>query len=339
MRALAVAQAWIAAGGSVSWLAADAPDALASRATAAGASVERLDVASPGSPEDADVLAERMVSRPTARAIVDGLQFDDGYLSRLEPVASRVLLVDDMAMLASYPVGWVLNQNAHAARASYPAASPARFLLGLRYVALRPEFWPAPPERSFPPIARKVLVTFGGADPTSMALRTVDDLRALPPSVRRDVHVRVLVGAASTDAPTLHARTRSAMVDLGYRLEVGSATSEMPAEMAWADLAIVSGGTTVWELARMGTPALVIETVPPELDLVRGLHRVGLFESLGWHADLLPGTMATAVSRTMTDLEWRRRMSGLGRSLVDGQGARRVVTALSSIGGTAGEVE
>ena len=78
----------------------------------------------------------------------------------------------------------------------------------------------------------------------------------------RALVVRVIVGAANRDGDRIDAAV--ADPDLGFRAGVRRAVADMPAEMAWADLAVTSGGSTVWELARIGCPALVVETVPVE---------------------------------------------------------------------------
>ena len=221
----------------------------------------------------------------------------------------------------------MLNQNAHAERDAYPADATGRFLLGTRYVLLRREFAADPPPRSTPDVARAVLVTFGGADPTGMTARTVEALRLLPARIRATVEVSFIVGAANDDGPRIERAI--ADPDLGYRASLERAVDDMPARMARADLAITSGGSTVWELARSGCPALVVETVPLERLLVTGLDRVGLFGRLGPEAGLDPRRMADEIAAKAEDMEWRAAMTALGMRLVDGRGARRVADALA----------
>lgn len=237
-------------------------------------------------------------------------------------------MVDDASDRVAYPVGAVLNQNAHAVRAAYPADANCRFLLGTEYVVLRREFRAGPPPRVVPDRARNVLVTFGGADPRRVTGRVVAALAELPAPLRRDAEVRVIVGAANADADELSLLVRTLDGTLAVRIE--RAVRDMPTLLAWADLAITSGGSTVWELARMGCPALVIETVPVESLLAGGLARVGLDDVLG-DLDRLDGaTITAAVAARMGDAAWRREMSALGRRLVDGKGADRVVDVLAS---------
>jgi spore coat polysaccharide biosynthesis predicted glycosyltransferase SpsG len=267
---------------------------------------------------------------PSAIAVLDGEGFDAGYLDALTDVGRRVLLIDDMAERPRYPVGFVLNQNAHADRAQYPADSPSRFLIGLRYVLMRREFVSSPPPRTIPSSARHLLVTFGGADPTGMTSRTIGALRRLPAPIRKGLSVRVIVGAANPEEDAIAAMI--ADPGIGIEVEMKRAVTDMPAQMAWADLAITSGGSTVWELARTGLPSLVIETTPVEGLLASGLARIGLFARLGPEAQLDEQLLADEIAAKVEDGAWRTEMSTLGMQLVDGDGARRVVEVLAQDG-------
>ena len=326
MRTLALAQAWLDAGGHARWLVADGPAALLERIAHEGIEVVSI-AASAGSRADADALRAELGHDPEATAVVDGVSFDEAYLDALGDTSARVLLIADRADRARYPVGFLLNQNAHADRSAYPADATCRFLLGTRYVLLRREFMADPPPRATPGVAHTILVTFGGADPTGMTARTVEALRLLPDDLRAIVEVRFIIGAASADGPAIASAVASP--DLGYRASLERAVDDMPALMAWADLAITSGGSTVWELARTGCPALVVETVPLEQLLVTGLDRVGLFGRLGPEAGLETRRMANEIAAKAEDMPWRAAMSELGMRLVDGRGARRVVEALA----------
>ena len=326
MRALALAQAWLDGGGRARWLVADAPPALLERVANEG--IEVVLVAAPGgSRADAAELRAALERDAAAVAVVDGFGFDGAYLDALRETSVRVLLVADTADQSIDAVGFVLNQNAHADRTAYPADATCRFLLGTRYVLLRREFLADPPSRSTPDVARAILVTFGGADPTGMTSRTVEALRLLPERIRAGIEVRFVIGAANEDGPSIEAAV--ADPGLGYRAALKLAVDDMPSFMAWADLAITSGGSTVWELARTGCPALVVETAPLERLLVSGLDRVGLFGRLGSEANLEAQNMADEIAAKAEDRPWRAAMTALGMRLVDGRGARRVVDVLA----------
>ena len=324
MRVLALGQGWSEAGGTVLVSPGDAPAALCDRLTTEGFRVV---------PE---ALATLLSNDRSAVAAVDLPETALAELAACDDDSrSRTLLVDDLAQLPTYPCGLVLNQNAHADRAAYPPERPPNYLLGLEYVLLRREFrtW----SRSVKPVRRiatRLLVTFGGADPARMTLRAVQALDALPPAIRGSLEVRVLVGAANPDTAPIEAAIAGSSVAATLERSV----VRMAERMAWADLVLVSGGTTVWELAAMGCPALVVETAPSEPFLVGGLRRVGLFDLLGPAESLDGAAIAVAIERRVTDVAWRRLMARRGQSLVDGRGVDRVVAALARLPSRAGDV-
>jgi UDP-2,4-diacetamido-2,4,6-trideoxy-beta-L-altropyranose hydrolase len=324
MRMLALAQAWIDSGGRVGWLLAEAPDALVARIEAEGIAIDRAKGSS-------NELRDALARDPLAVAAVDGESFDTAYLDDLGAAGLRTLVVDDMAMRSAYPVGFVLNQNAHVERSDYPSDTKCRFLLGPRYALLRREFRTVEARRPAPSRASHILVSFGGADPTGMTGRTIAALRQLPAAVRREIDVRVVVGAANVEADRIEGRLGAP--DLGFSGQIERAVSDMASQIAWADLAIVSGGSTVWELARMGCPALVVETVPSEERLVAGLRKVGLFGHLGPASQIDEPTMAGEIAARIEDHAWRAEMTARGMRLVDGKGALRVVAALAGENG------
>jgi spore coat polysaccharide biosynthesis predicted glycosyltransferase SpsG len=105
--------------------------------------------------------------------------------------------------------------------------------------------------------------------------------------------------------------------------------TNMPDLMAGADLAISSGGTTVWELAFMGLAALVGMIAPIEELLLDGLKQQRLFVHIGWFSQLSVEQLAEALIAAMQDGKMRSHASLLGRKLVDGDGAVRVLEAMN----------
>lgn len=100
--------------------------------------------------------------------------------------------------------------------------------------------------------------------------------------------------------------------------------NDMPALMADADLAVTAGGTTVWELAFMGLPALTIILAENQRSNGDALQKLGIAQNLGWHAGLSPEHIADALKPLLEDRSVRCEMSRRGRDLVDGLGSLRV---------------
>jgi spore coat polysaccharide biosynthesis predicted glycosyltransferase SpsG len=114
----------------------------------------------------------------------------------------------------------------------------------------------------------------------------------------------------------------------GFELERNPAN--MAVLMHWADVAISGAGGTVWELAYLGLPAIVIALSQDQRQIARGLAKNDVAVSLGWHANLSDDRIVNALQSLLADRERRQTMSELGQKLVDGRGAERVVTFLQN---------
>jgi len=98
--------------------------------------------------------------------------------------------------------------------------------------------------------------------------------------------------------------------------------------MAWADVAVSAGGSTSWELAFMGLPTVQCVLADNQADIAAELHRLNVTVNLGDHSQITPEKIARALSALFPAAEARQAMSTIGRRLVDGRGAARVVTFL-----------
>jgi RimJ/RimL family protein N-acetyltransferase len=98
--------------------------------------------------------------------------------------------------------------------------------------------------------------------------------------------------------------------------------------MAWADLAIAAAGTTAWELAFMGLPAVVLTLADNQIEVAASLNEAGICDSLTAQGEIATQTITDNVTSLMLDQPRRERMSRLGRHLVDGLGCERVLARI-----------
>jgi len=115
----------------------------------------------------------------------------------------------------------------------YPVlGTETELLLGTRFVLLRREFldwvdW----ERPQPRRARKIVVTLGGGDSSTALVKVIEGLRRLNLD---DLDVKIVCGQLNQNRDMLVQAAEPA----SFRIELMTATDEMPELMAWADLAI-----------------------------------------------------------------------------------------------------
>ena len=92
-------------------------------------------------------------------------------------------------------------------------------------------------------------------------------------------------------------------------------------------MAICAAGSTCWELAHLGVPALAVIVADNQIRVAAGLHEAGVLRSAGWFDRISDGELASAIDTLRRDAG-RAEMSRRGRALVDGLGADRVVEAM-----------
>ncbi|PIE75818.1 UDP-2,4-diacetamido-2,4,6-trideoxy-beta-L-altropyranose hydrolase [bacterium DOLJORAL78_65_58] len=322
MRCLALAQAWPRDRGPVVFVMAEAEGTVADRLAQEGFQL----VSCPGpvaSPEDGAALLATTRDVGAEWLVVDGYRFDTAYLARLTGHACRLLVVDDDGAAGLPPVDAVLNQNLHAEAALYPdLPAMSRLLAGPRYQLMRREFLVGPrPAASAADPARNLLVTLGGGDPYRTGETVLEALELLPTA---DLEVRLLAGVRPERLAELTDRARR----LRQRVEILPQVADMPAQLAWADLAVTAGGSTLWELAYMGVPALVTVLADNQEPSSRLLAERGAIRRLGRAETLDAATVAAALGTLLTDAAARQAMVAAGRDLIDGRGAERVVRTM-----------
>ena len=255
--------------------------------------------------------------------VADGYRLDASYQKGLKEAGLKILFIDDYGHCQRYPADLVLNQNLHAHAGLYERREAyTQLLLGTRYVLLRREFrkW-ANWTRGFPKVARKILVTLGGSDPGNATLKVIQALKQIE---FPGTEVTVVAGPTNPNLESLQHELSTARPTFRL-LPYGN---EMPALMAWADMAISAGGSTCWEMAFMGLPNLALVLAENQLPIATRLDEEGATVNLGWFDRLSCSQICSAVNDLAFSATERQRMSEAGRKLVDGLGALRVVKAL-----------
>lgn len=127
-----------------------------------------------------------------------------------------------------------------------------KFLYGPEYFCLRDEFIDAEKSR-FHKTVKKILITFGGTDPRDYTLQT---LKAVS-DICHDNDIKIFV---VTGPGYLYKEKLEEYLDTNEKLNVEyiNQTGLMSTIMQQSDLAISSAGRTVFELAHMRVPSLII---------------------------------------------------------------------------------
>ena len=318
MRCLALAQSWKRAGGSAIFLLPEGSPGIEQRIRDDGFRLEAL-------PCDgfADAVVNRMGNCKPRVAVLDGYSFGAREQAALSEAGISVLAVDDYGHASDYRVRWVLNQNAGARPEIYAGhAQGCRLLLGPSYALLRTEFlswlgwWRAIPAR-----ATRILITIGGSDPDNLSLRMVEALIA---GRLENIDVILAVGSNNPHLETLQLAAQRARTPL----RIMHNPIDMPALMAWADIAVSGAGGTSYELCFMGLPSLLFVIAENQRGVAEQLSGLSAALHAGAASDFDAQKFCAELGALIDSKERRTALSIHARALVDGMGADRVSAAL-----------
>ncbi|MCS7171277.1 MAG: UDP-2,4-diacetamido-2,4,6-trideoxy-beta-L-altropyranose hydrolase [Aquificaceae bacterium] len=247
----------------------------------------------------------------------------DSYLAGreiYEDVSKSVhakLFVDDYQRL-SYPPGFVLNGSVYGGNLLYPHVDGVKYLTGPEYVPLRKAFWKVG-KKTIRKRLRKVFVSFGGDDARSTTPKVIKLLRESYP----ELELFVVVGKGFKNKEEIYG-----LVDERVKVFEGLSGEEMKNLMSVVDVAVSAGGQTTYELARVGVPSVLVSVADNQLLNCKGWEKAGFAFYAGWWEDKELWQRLLESVEKLKDYELRLKMSKIGRKLIDGKGALRVVRKL-----------
>jgi UDP-2,4-diacetamido-2,4,6-trideoxy-beta-L-altropyranose hydrolase len=322
MRCLALAQAWQDAGGHVVFAMAEGTDAV--RARISSEKMEPVEVeAKPASADDARQTRELAQRSSADWVALDGYRFNADYRDELRSGGLKLIFLDDEGIGTRCSAEIILNQNSDALEEKYPGREPqTELLLGTRYALLRREFltW-RERKKEISGSARQLLVTMGGSDPDNLTSTVVEALRSITAD---GLQATVLAGGSNPHFESL----REAVYGSASAIRLQASATNMPELMAQADLAIIAGGGTLWELLYMACPVISFSRNAVQSRILQHLHEKGVVRHLGDPRQAAPGRLAGTITELAASSERRAAMAEAGRRQVDGEGAWRVCEAM-----------
>jgi UDP-2,4-diacetamido-2,4,6-trideoxy-beta-L-altropyranose hydrolase len=240
-------------------------------------------------------------------------------LEALSNSRGRVLCIDETGR--DLPCDVLVNPTWSAPRSSGQAKvirhGPAFLPMDPVYVTLN-----GTARRHREPI-RTMVATFGGSDGSHISLAVIRSLK----SWRQDVTKTLIVGAMAENRPQIEEELRS-LADSSWELLF--APPSLARILQQADVGLTAGGNTLFELACVGTPAIVIHEDPHEGVAGREFAARGFGRALCQAADLREDDLITALN-AFDDPELRQRHSDSGRQLVDGRGVGRIADLIEEM--------
>lgn len=255
--------------------------------------------------------------------VVDHYGLDEKWETQIQKVASRILVIDDLAN-RRHSCNLLLDQS----RASETdecykelIGKDCELLLGSKYALLRKDF---ASNDDLPLVENRVeiprlLVMFGGSDPQNITLQVVKVIA----KVGWSHGVDVVVGPLYQNLNVLsNAIAEMSNVKLHVNLE------HVAKLMRSAGFAVGSPGVSSWERCSVGLPSLVIsQSVNQEL-IGERLGVLGAHCYLGRASDVSDFDLISALELWKNNKFGRESMAKIAKTMCDGKGVKRVVRRL-----------
>lgn len=318
MRMLALGQAWQAAGGTVTFVVGNAvPKRLLNRLDAEGFTTYVTNNSLGDSADARNTVEIASLVQPDW-IVLDGYQFNDHFQSMLTDADCRILAMDDYGHANHTHADLVVNQN----KSANLTDSSTKWIGGTQFTILRNEFVGVSDEaKRIPKQARRILVTFGGADSDNWTIKALNVLNQF--KTQRLV-VDCVVGACYPHLDELSRFKKSANINL----RVHSNVDRMSDLMRRADVAVSAGGSTCYELASCGVPTVATAIAANQQSVLDCLIEQDAIEALD-PAYLPDAEFEPLLKESLRKLipDWKRRqqLSNAGRTVVDGLGANRII--------------
>lgn len=246
--------------------------------------------------------------------IVDTFSISDKLLIQLSDI-SKITILDDFIRRDHHNklvIDWTINTE----NKFYIHKNPtSRYLLGHKFIALRHPFWNCPKYFVKPKI-ENVLITLGSGDIRNLIPHISNMLQKNNPAVMKTI----IVGSSNQNKKTIED-----LIDNKTTIIFDANADEMRINMMKADIAIASGGQTLYELACVGLPTISIMLIDNQLDDINGWHGVGFTKHAGAWNDIDLHNNILSCFESLETIDTRQEISKIGQQLVDGQGARRII--------------
>lgn len=259
------------------------------------------------------------ILKKTDIAIVDSYIANLRFQHYICKFINLPVYIEDLLRLI-YTRNVVINSNLYAPKLYRHTKNGVYYLLGTRFVPLRREFWTVQPKVISKEV-KSLMVTFGGSDVRGLTAKTLDFLIKTYPQI----HKNIVIGRGFKNIGHLE---RMRQFDKNIHFVYFPDALAMKCLMLNSDIAISSGGQTLYELARVGIPTIGICFIDNQELNLKTWQQAGGISYIGWYnRKSLFNELGTAIEN-LRNFHTRFKFYKILRHYVDGQGARRVVDYL-----------
>jgi len=253
-----------------------------------------------------------------AKLIKDSILIIDSYLaprevySTLKKNNNIVIVIDDYNRL-QYNADIIVSPTIYGEFLNYKKHSNMLYLLGSKYIILRKEFWNIPSKKIDKDL-KNIIITFGGEDVRNLTPKMLGLLKDMP------YNFHVVIGRAFKDISYI-SKYKGSNIRFYFDLDA----KDMLSLMLLSDVAISSCGLTLYELARVGVPTIGIVVAENQRLNAQYFQKFGFLVYAGEYKNNNLERNILESLEILNDYHERKLRSEIGKKLIDGLGAKRIV--------------
>ncbi len=248
--------------------------------------------------------------------IVDSYNYDQDRLDRIGQLDLLTVYIDDLNSYL-FNIDYVVNGNLYAPHVDYQGR--AQSLLGSQYLLLREDFNDLS-ARKVRPQVKDILITFGAADMENVTPKVLEMLGGY--SYFAEISWHVVIGPVFKYSKEIEFVTQGISNVYTYH------SPNIKNLMDNCDICISAAGSTSYELAACGVPAVLIVAGDNQICLAQEAGRLGIAINIGWYNHIQSIDLYQALDQLIMNCEVRQEMVNRGQELIDAKGAERVAEFL-----------
>ena len=255
--------------------------------------------------------------------IVDHYGIDARWHNKVRDYCKKIFIIDDLAdryldcdfLLNSSFVNEDKDYKKFISRKDYVS------FLGSNYALIKPKFnnlrLQAKKKREYTSSIQEILIFMGSMDPdnySSLAIHAINQV-----DWKQSVRVNCILDSNSPSLEKVSNDIESLELDVSIHSNIG----DMEKLIYNADLAIGSGGNSMWERCVLGLPSLLTSIAPNQQRNIKGITESGAACFWGSTKDLL-----TSLDSYNKDISPLISMQEKAFSLCDGLGSKRITESI-----------
>lgn len=195
-----------------------------------------------------------------------------------------------------------------------------KFYYGLKYLPISKEFFGKYSARKFSRQDNKVLVTMGGADPKNFTTKVIQAIN----KIKSHINCTVVLGKYfSFDADLLRVIKESK-----HSVKIVRNTDKMSELVSANDLAVISGGTTRYEMVAAGIPFISLSIHKTQYNITNNITKFGAGINLGVGSQLSLSIISKKIQKVLSDCHGRKKMHVKMKNILDSSGLDKVTNII-----------